>query len=57
MLHVITPELDFRALHSFPLDVIGLIMMDEALHFVANVDGWCILYAMPLTESEVIETR
>jgi hypothetical protein len=56
--HITTPEQpDLHPLRAIPWDTAELLVTPVALFFLANVDGWQKMYAMPLTSAAGTRTR
>lgn len=46
--HITSPELEFNALRPISWNVYSVKLSREVVYFMANVQGWEILYTMPL---------
>ena len=60
VLHITTPEPDLHPLRPIPWETEGLLVTSTALFFCANVEGWKIMYYVPLAGAyahNVLEVR
>jgi len=58
--HITTPEPSLHALRAIPWDVPSLRVTSSSVIFRVNVDGWYVLYVMPLEgphKGQVVEVK